>query len=82
MNINMTLLKDSGLSHPVYLDGSESCYLWRPCAGGKAWVESIDVKTEVNWTAAHLSPDLSHEGRQRLEPAVFCLDHTETLQEK
>lgn len=70
---------DSSLLHPVYLDGSESCDLWGPRAGGKARVEGVDVEAEVNWAAAHLSPDLGHERSQRSEPALFCLDHTETL---
>lgn len=63
----------------VYLYGSKPCYLRRACSRSKARVKSINVETEIYWTAAHLSPDLSHQRCKRFEPALFHLYHTETL---
>lgn len=63
----------------VYLYGSEPCYLWRARSRGKTRVKSIDVETEIHWTAAHLRPDFSHERSQRFEPTLLHLNDTETL---
>lgn len=63
----------------VYLYGSEPCYLWRARSRGKARVKSIDVETEIHWTAAHLRPNFSHERCQRFEPTLLHLNDTETL---
>lgn len=75
----MRLFRSNVRSHGSHLYGCKACDLRCACSRGEARVQSVDVEAQVHRPAAHLSPDLGHQGGEGFEPTLFHLHHTETL---
>src|SRR5262249_30192552 len=57
------------------LDRRQAADLRRAGTRREGRIEAINVEGNIDWTGAHLLPDLRHQWRQALMPAFFRLNH-------